>query len=325
MSTTKRILPGKEITSFREDDAIAPRSMIPNALRFPLVVISSLTLSVVLYSFSSAYTTTSLASISNKYNGSKELGVLLGWRAIQLGFGWFGDYDGYDLAALSLLSYGPSLYLLNSFYEISATTIGSSLLIDILTVYIPFRLLRPLSPAHSASASTPIAKSIDIQVYTTVLAGIIYSLAIYISYVLFLPEYLVTYFSDLPTIEVAHRATYLTLLPVTLIFGAAIRSFIFTPAVDAVPTRAELEAAKFDPETATLGETLWWNIWGFEKRTKVVIKRTVVLMLISGVNTFVQCYWTIRGVEAKGAAVYSGVWVVAAGVTGAALGFVGAA
>jgi hypothetical protein len=25
----------------------------------------------------------------------------------ELGLGWFGDYDGYDLAALSLLSHGP--------------------------------------------------------------------------------------------------------------------------------------------------------------------------------------------------------------------------
>jgi hypothetical protein len=25
----------------------------------------------------------------------------------ELGLGWFGDYDGYDLAAISLLSHGP--------------------------------------------------------------------------------------------------------------------------------------------------------------------------------------------------------------------------
>jgi hypothetical protein len=31
---------------------------------------------------------------------------LTGYR-IELGIGWFGGYDGYDLAALSLLSHGP--------------------------------------------------------------------------------------------------------------------------------------------------------------------------------------------------------------------------
>lgn len=27
----------------------------------------------------------------------------------QLGLGWFGDYDSYDLASLSLLSHGPTV------------------------------------------------------------------------------------------------------------------------------------------------------------------------------------------------------------------------
>jgi len=48
-------------------------------------------------------------------------------------------------------------------------------------------------------------------------------------------------------------------------------------------------------------------------------------MLVSGVHTFVQTWVTIEGVEAKGAAAYSAVWVVAAGITGIALGVVSAA
>lgn len=46
-------------------------------------------------------------------------------------------------------------------------------------------------------------------------------------------------------------------------------------------------------------------------------------MLVTGVNTFVQTFVTIEGVEATGAAVYSGVWVAAALFTGATLGLVG--
>jgi hypothetical protein len=80
----------------------------------------------------------------------------------------------------------------------------------------------------------------------------------------------------------------------------------------------------FDPENATLGETIWWNLWGWSEKTKIVIKRTATLMLVTGVNTFVQTYITIEGVEALGALAYSAVWVVAAAICGGALGAVGA-
>lgn len=54
-----------------------------------------------------------------------------------------------------------------------------------------------------------------------------------------------------------------------------------------------------------------------------MIQRTATLMLVSGVNTAVQTAVTVEGVEVAGALVYSAVWVVAAGVTGAVLGLVG--
>ncbi len=47
-------------------------------------------------------------------------------------------------------------------------------------------------------------------------------------------------------------------------------------------------------------------------------------MLVSGLNTFVQTAITIEGVETRGAVAYSIVWVVAAGVTGLALGLISA-
>lgn len=47
-------------------------------------------------------------------------------------------------------------------------------------------------------------------------------------------------------------------------------------------------------------------------------------MAVSGAHTFVQTWFTLEGVGIKGATVYAGVWVVAAGLAGAALGLVGA-
>jgi hypothetical protein len=47
-------------------------------------------------------------------------------------------------------------------------------------------------------------------------------------------------------------------------------------------------------------------------------------MLVSGVNTFLQVFMTVEGVDAMGAAAYASVWVVAALLTGVSLGVVGA-
>ena len=159
-----------------------------------------------------------------------------------------------------------------------------------------------------------------VQTYTTLLAAAIYSVTLYAAYVSYLPVYLVTYFSDIRTIAAAHAATPITLFPVTLALGLAARSFIFTPAAAVSSTKT----VPFDTESASLSETFWWNVWGYSKRTRVVIKRTAALMLVSGVNTFVQTFVTLEGVEAVGAAAYSGVWVLASGITGVALGIVSA-
>lgn len=128
------------------------------------------------------------------------------------------------------------------------------------------------------------------------------------------------HFENIPSVAAAHDASPLTLLPVTILFGLAAKSFIFTPTIAAA---SFLPGAEFDPVTATLFETLKYNLWGYSPKVKVVIQRTATLMLVSGVNTAVQTAVTVEGVEVAGALVYSAVWVVAAGVTGAVLGLVG--
>ena len=227
------------------------------------------------------------------------------WQLIdgrfELGLGWFGGYDGYDLAALSLLSRGPPLYLLGTFYGVRATALTTTLLIDTLTAYIPFRLLRPISSAHMAtkdhpSAAVPnreVVTDYTIQTITSLLAASIYSVTLYGAYQTYLPTHLVTYFEGITSITAAHRATPISLTPITLILGLACKSFIFTP-VAALP---KPKATHFDPSTATLSETFWYNVWGYKPRTKVILSRTLVLMLVSGVNTFIQTFVTIDGVE----------------------------
>lgn len=215
---------------------------------------------------------------------------------------------------------------MRTFYNIRPTTVLSSLIIDSITTYVPFKLLRPLSPAHAASAkygSVPnkdIVTDFSVQAYTTLLAAAVYSVTLYAAYASYLPVYLVTYFENIPSVAAAHAATPITLLPLTLALGLAARSFIFTPAAAISSTKAE----PLDTVEGSLRETFWYNVWGYSERRKVVITRTVAVMLVSGVNTFVHTFVTLEGVEITGAAGYSAVWVLASGLTGLALGVVSA-
>ncbi|CZR54376.1 uncharacterized protein PAC_04260 [Phialocephala subalpina] len=333
MPSTKQKVTDKAVAVLQQGDAVIRPSKIPRVLRFPLIVVLSTVLSAFLYSFTADYTVANLAGVSRRHEGWEDIVVLVASRALELGLGWFGNYDSYDLTALTLLSHGPPLYLLKTFYEVKPVAIILSLIIDSLTSYIPFRLLRPLSLAHSASISpnsvtvpnNEIVTSVSIQAYTTVLAASIYAVTLYTAYSSYLPVYLVTYFSDIKTVAAVHNSSVVTLFPLTLLLGVAARSFIFTPAAASAPSKADAKLAAFNPASATLAETFWYNVWGFTTRTKIVIKRTATLMLIVGTNTFVQIFFTVEGVEAIGAAAYSGIWTLAAGITGAVLGLVGAA
>lgn len=201
------------------------------------------------------------------------------------------------------------------------------MIIDILTTYIPFRLLRPLSSAHAAATSSSQAKvpnnhistDLSVQIITTLLGGVIFSTTLFTSFHAFLRFYLVTYFSGIRSIAVTYSNSPLSSLAVTTLFGLASKSFVFTPAAAASAVKPT-----FDPVGATLWETLVYNIWGYSPRTKVVIERTLVSVLVCAVSTFIQTFATVEGVEATGAVAYSGVWSVATGLTGAVLGMVGA-
>ncbi|KAI2639454.1 hypothetical protein GGS26DRAFT_268264 [Hypomontagnella submonticulosa] len=299
-------------------------SKLPQLIQFPLIALLSLSLTTLGYSLSWTYTKGPVAPYARILSTWSDSGIVMGWRVFELALGWFGNYDGYDITALNLLSHGPLLYLLFAFYEVPPSALLLSITIETLATYIPFRLLRPLSVAHADPAHVPNADIITdrpIALLTTLLAGAIYSVTLFFAYVTYLPSYLVTYFTRLPSITSAHQATYVGLLPVTLVLGFAARAFIFTPAEAAADVRRKKEY--FDPVNASLGETLRWNAWGWTEQTKVVIQRTALLMLLTGADTFLQARFTLEGVETPGAAAWSSVWVLAAAVTGLALGAVG--
>ena len=215
-----------------------------------------------------------------------------------------------------------------TFYNLNPWTAGSALLVDALSSALPFYLLRPLSVVHTAGvASLPGRELVDIglQLYTTAFSTAVYTVSIILSLRFLLPKVFVLYFSGIPSVEPAYTASYATIIPVTLLFGAAASTFIFAPFVTAPRATAEdARLSEFDPANATFGQTLEWNIWGFTVKTKIVIQRTAFTMVITAVNTYLSLTLNIYGVEPNGAVAYATVWVAAALCTGLGLRFVGA-
>ncbi|KAI1074345.1 hypothetical protein F5B20DRAFT_574162 [Whalleya microplaca] len=303
----------------------APSAKIPKALHFPLVLLLSLAMSQLGYSMTWPWTKGELTAHVRLLSVWADVLLVTGWRIFELGLGWYGNYDGYDLTALNLLSHGPPLYLLYAFYGTPASALLLTLAVETIATYVPFRLLRPLSTAHASPSTAPNAEIVTdrpIALLTTLLAGAIYSVTLSFAYATYLPRFLVVYFAGLPSVASAHDTTFVALLPMTLVLGLAAHTFIFTPA-EASPNTPDDEKEEFDPVEASLAETVRWNVWGWSAQTRVVVQRTALLMGITGVNTFLQTSLTIRGVEPAGAAAWSSVWVLAAAVTGLALGAVG--
>ncbi|KAF3770011.1 hypothetical protein M406DRAFT_231144, partial [Cryphonectria parasitica EP155] len=300
-------------------------SQLPSLFQFPLVAILSFSISSLGYSFINEFTRGELATVMRTLETPREVGTMAAWRLTELALGWFAHFDSIDLAALNLLSHSPTFYLMTAFYSLSPKTAVAGLAVDVVASFVPFLLLRPLSGAHKATSSTPNREIIAdrlISVLSTLLASFIYNVVLFLSYKIYLRPAFVLHFEGIHTVEPA-QAALVILTTLALVSGIAARSFIFTPLAATGRTDQDEKAARFDPVEATLGETLWWNIWGYTTQTKVGIVRTAVLVAVTGINTYLQCDLTVSGVESSGAAAYASVWALAAFFTGVGLSFVG--
>lgn len=230
---------------------------------------------------------------------------------------------------MTLLSHLPTLYLLTNFYSIRPTTVLVSLAIDTITNYLPFRLLRPLMPAHKpATAKTPVPNrsiltDLPVRTVTTLLASAIYGTTLFASYRSWLPVHLVTYFDGIKDITASHAAVLPLLIATFIPVGYAAHEFLFTPFAGSHLAAEDFATPVFNPETATFGETLRYNLWGFSGRSKFIIERIITLMFVTGFNTWLHTRFTIEGVENSGAIGWSLIWVLAAGLTGTAFRWVG--
>ncbi|KAL2271734.1 hypothetical protein VTJ83DRAFT_1105 [Remersonia thermophila] len=321
------------VSSLPTESAPAPSAAarLPNPVRFALAVILSFALETLGRSFVDHQTGNEAAAISIEEPEGLELWGGVWWKLFGLTLSWLSGYDGYDVAALTLLSHGPATFLATVFYGISPVTTGAHLAVKVASTFVPFFLLRRLSGAHSAAPDTPnrdIVADASIQVLTSLQAGLVYSVVLFLAGRYVLPDYLVLYFQSIPAIQPAVDATFLGLnQPTTqllsLLFGLAARTFIFTPLVATPRTREDEKNEAFDPVHATLGQTIAWNLWGYTTRTKVSLVRTAVAVLFTAVGTYLDTAFGIEGVESCGAVAYAGVWATAALLTGLSLRYVG--
>ncbi|KAL9075308.1 MAG: hypothetical protein Q9161_001685 [Pseudevernia consocians] len=307
----------------------ASNSKLPAEFRFPLLVVLSLTISSFLYSFVSPFTSGDLATVSRSRDNWWEIGALLGWKATQLAVGWYGGFDSTDFAALTFLTHLPYHYFLSTFYQIRPTTSAYCIAIDTLTAYVPFYSLKVSSSIHSiktpkgVAANRSVINDTGVQIYTSLLAAGIYTVVVFSSYGTWLPVYLVTHFDGMRDISAAYNPNFPWLILSFLPTGFAAKVFLFTPATAAKADKHDKETAAFNPETATLGETVAYNLWGYSHRARILMKRTATLVAMGGAHTILQTYGSLEGAEFLGAAGWSSVWGLAATLTGAAFLWVG--
>lgn len=326
--------PRKEIA--RSDPAVitngvAPppirASRLPRHLRFPLFVIISLSLNVAALSIVADGLGYELGSVSRSRNEPWQVAAYLGWKVAELAVGWYGKYDDLDITWLTLLTHAPVLYLLQTFYFISPTTALTNLAVDLASVALPTKLLRPRSALHNPNtpkSTVPnrnIIHSFQVTLSTTLLGTAIYSVVLYTALKAGLVTFMVTHY-DLPTVEPAHSVSLLQLVIALAPVGWAVRGFLLTPSLGAQTHISDAKASAFNPATATFTETLRQNVWGWSKQTKVLLTQTAVLATMVAANTAVRVS-ALEGTDAVGAVGYAGVWVLAGLLSAVMFGWVG--
>lgn len=231
----------------------------------------------------------------------------------------------------------PHYFLLNTFYGVDYFAALIPLVIDVTTIAVPFALLRGITHARDKSSpKTPnqvVAQDVGIQWLTGLFGAAIYTFVVYGSFYTWLPAYMVVHFDGLKSVAKAHDSALLLLFALFGPVGYAATQFIFVPAVGSAGNpgitdpKLKPELAPFDPETASLGQTVAYNLGlkqsGFTRRAEILTKRTVTLVTCSFLNTFVRSFVTIEGTELVGALGWASVWATGAALVGAALSWVG--
>lgn len=313
------------------------RSRLPSALRVPILVVLNLGINMALWEFASNFLTPELGAVSKVPNEHDDFslyspGARIAMRIVTVWMTWYFSYDCktrefpshigtqsltsvvLDVAALTVLTQLPFAYLLTTFYEISALTASVHTGIEVLSIAIPTYLLRPRSVLHKANAplrNRYLLNSVQVQTSAATLAVGVYVTVLWVGLKTgFLNLFLVQFF-DIPTLEFAHLETPISIAGRIFPAGLAAKEFLLNPSIAAQPTSgATTPADTFDAAVATLPQTVKYNVWRFDRRTRTLIIQTTILNAFVFANT-VQRAMTLNGTELLGAAGYATIWTSA--------------
>ncbi|KAH7047516.1 hypothetical protein B0J12DRAFT_741418 [Macrophomina phaseolina] len=299
-----------------------PAAKLPGYVRFPLLIVLSFTTSMSLLSAASEFMDPQLRAVCHSSNEDAKVISSIAWKLTELSLGWFGNFDDIDLVSLSVLTHTPWYYLLYTFYGVEPTTVVICLVIDALSLAGPTRLLRARAPAHNPRApraavpNRAIISDAQTVLATSLLGAAVYGVSLFAAFQTFLPAFMVVHFDNLPSLAAAHAANLPLLVATLLPVGFAAREFVLVPSLAAQSSRADAERKAFNPETAGLREHVVYNLWWFSKGTRVLVKRTAALVALTFAHSWSHAGTVLEGADEVGAAGYSGVWAVAATLTG---------
>ena len=194
--------------------------------------------------------------------------------------------------------------------------------IDLISTCVPFYFLRSTIASHKYKsgkgtvANRSVINDWGVQLSASLFATGVYSVVLFASFSSWMPEYLVLHFEGIKDISSLRNSKFIMLLATFLPIGLAAKTFLFTPATAAKSDAYDEKTASFNTETSTLSQTIEYNLWGYSKRTRVLIQRTATLASLVGLHTWLHTYVAVDGAEGFGAAGWSGVWAAAAILTG---------
>lgn len=248
-----------------------------------------------------------------------------------------GGRTGRDIAFFILLTHTPTFFLLSYFYRIRPTTVITSFAIDIISMTVPFMLLRRPNAVHnlSSSSSRSVSNKSILQdrpttIYTSVAASSTFALLLYISFSTWLPVFLVTHFDGIPDITATYAgpaglpAMFFSLLPA----GYAARDLLFLNSAGWSPDpESSRDESSRDESSNNSNEylvtSLYRQTWGrLGAKTRILLLRTITLALMMVLNTIIRVWGTIKGVDIVGAAGWGSIWAVAALVIGLTFGWI---
>ena len=239
------------------------------------------------------------------------------------------------MAYLISLSHAPTYILLSKFYGIRPATLFIVWFVTSVSTAAPFFISRQIRWTHKPSytrnrsiSNAVVLADLPTTIYTSLLAALIYAVALYICFATWLPAHLVTHFDGLPDIRVVHAGSkgFVSLLIQLIPVGCFVREFILVPSAGLSHSADQVMVYAGGRQGEFIITSIYRKTWiSLRAKSKVLLTRTVVLATVTMLNTMIQVWGTINGVELEGAVEWAAIWTGATLLIGSAFGWIQAA